>query len=178
MRTGDEKNFFIWDQVKHTNPKYTKAFTKFGGKELTTIDPMYQIQVMTGIFGPVGKGWSYDVMYHYTDKNVFAEVKVKYFDKAWHEFGPVSSVQALYKKNGGLDDEAPKKAMTDAMTKAFSHLGISADVFLGLFDNNKYVQEMKAKFEAPSNIKVINTKELNNDKQSNANRKTGSRSRN
>jgi uncharacterized short protein YbdD (DUF466 family) len=178
MRTGDEKNFFIWDQVKNTNPKYTKAFTKFGGKELTTIDPMYQIQVMTGMFGPVGKGWSYEVSYHYTDKNVFAEVKVKYlYEIYWNEFGPVSSVQALYKKNGGLDDEAPKKAMTDALTKAFSHLGVSADVFLGLFDNNKYVQEMKAKFAAPSNIKVINTKELN-DKQSNVDRKTGSRPRN
>ena len=138
---------------------------------------------MTGIFGSVGKGWSYDVNYVYTDKNVFAEVKIKYSDAGNNnnkvfEYGPVSSVQALYKKNGGLDDEAPKKAMTDAMTKAFSHLGISADVFLGLFDNNKYVQEMKAKFEAPSHIKGINTKELNNDKQSNANRKTGSRSRN
>ena len=54
MRTGKEENFWIWDQVKNTNPKYTKAFTKFGGKELTTIDPMYQIQVMTGMFGPVG----------------------------------------------------------------------------------------------------------------------------
>ena len=74
MRTGDEKNFFIWDQVKNTNPKYTKAFTKFGGKELTTIDPMYQIQVMTGMFGPVGKGWTYNVNYTYTDKNVFAQM--------------------------------------------------------------------------------------------------------
>ena len=46
MRTGKEENFWIWDQVKNTNPKYTKAFTKFGGKELTTIDPMYQIQVI------------------------------------------------------------------------------------------------------------------------------------
>jgi hypothetical protein len=54
MRTGKEEHFWIWDQVKNTNPKYTKAFTKFGGKELTTIDPMYQIQVMTGMFGPVG----------------------------------------------------------------------------------------------------------------------------
>ena len=114
----------------------------------------------------------------YTDKNVFAEVLVKYFDKSWHEFGPVSSVQALYKKNGGLDDEAPKKAMTDAMTKAFSHLGVSADVFLGLFDNNKYVEEMTKKFETPVNIKVVNVKELKNDKQSNASGTTGSRSRN
>mgnify|MGYP003301484781 FL=1 len=178
MRSGKESNFSIWDQVKHTNPKYTKPFSKFGGKTLTTIDPMYQIQVMTGIFGPVGKGWTYNVNYTYTDKNVFAEVLVKYFDKSWHEFGPVSSVQALYKKNGGLDDEAPKKAMTDAMTKAFSHLGVSADVFLGLFDNNKYVEEMTKKFETPVNIKVVNVKELKNDKQSNASGKTGSRSRN
>ena len=182
MRTGKEENFWIWDQVKNTNPKYTKAFTKFGGKELTTIDPMYQIQVMTGMFGPVGLGWAYHVDYTYTDKNVFAEVLIRYRKEPsleWNQFGPVSSVQALYKKNGGLDDEAPKKAMTDAMTKGFSHLGISADVFLGLFDNNKYVQEMKAKFDAkPNNITVINTKELNNAKQSDADRKTGSRPRN
>ena len=69
MRTGKEEHFWIWDQVKNTNPKYTKAFTKFGGKELTTIDPMYQIQVTTGMFGPVGKGWTYNVKYTYTDKN-------------------------------------------------------------------------------------------------------------
>ena len=74
MRTGKEEHFWIWDQVKNTNPKYTKAFTKFGGKELTTIDPMYQIQVMTGMFGPVGKGWTYNVKYTYTDKNVFAKM--------------------------------------------------------------------------------------------------------
>ena len=178
MKIEEGKNTYLWDQFKHTDPKYTKPFPKFG-KTLTTIDPMYQVMCMTRVFGPVGSGWSYDVKYHYTDANVFAEVKIVYrIEDIWYRYGPVSSVCALYKKAGSLDDEAPKKALTDAMTKAFSHLGVSADVFLGLFDNNKYVQEMKAKFEAPSNIKVINTKELNNDKQSNANRKTGSRSRN
>ena len=39
-------------------------------------------------------------------------------------------MQNLSKSNNKLDDEAPKKAMTDAMTKAFSHLGMSADVFI------------------------------------------------
>ena len=175
MRSGKESNFIIWDQVKNTNPRFTKPFSKFGGKTLTTIDPMYQIQVMTGIFGPVGKGWTYNVNYTYTDKNVFAEVLVKYFDKSWHEFGPVSSVQALYKKNGGLDDEAPKKAATDALTKAMSYLGVSADVFLGLFDNNKYVCEMKSKFSSngsaeETKVKVIDPSKLRrekDDKQSN-----------
>jgi len=86
------------------------------------------------------------------NKLVFAEVSVatdKNKDDFWNYFGPVSSCQSLYKKNGGLDDEAPKKAMTDALTKAFSHLGVSADVFLGLFDNNKYVADMKEKFSRP-----------------------------
>ncbi len=59
---------------------------------------------------------------------------------------PVCSVQNLSKKNGSLDDEAPKKAMTDAMTKAFSHLGMSADVFLGMFDDSKYVESLKKEF--------------------------------
>lgn len=143
----------IWDKVKNTNPRWTKPFGKFG-KPLTAIDPMYQVMVMTDTFGPVGKGWNYKVSYTYTPTLVFAEVSVahkKIFNDStewvsWDWYGPVSSVQALTKKNGGLDDEAPKKAMTDALTKAFSHLGVSADVFLGMFDNSKYVEDMKEKF--------------------------------
>ena len=73
----DENNTFLWDKFKHTDPKFTKPFPKFG-KTLTTIDPMYQVMTMTRVFGPVGKGWSYDVKYHYTDVNVFAEVKIVY----------------------------------------------------------------------------------------------------
>jgi hypothetical protein len=53
----------------------------------------------------------------------------------------------LWEKDGApkmrLDDDAPKKAMTDALTKGLSHLGVSADVFLGLYDDNKYVQSLK-----------------------------------
>lgn len=154
--TDINDNKKIWDRVKHTDPRFTKPFSKFGGKELTTIDPMYQIMVMTDTFGPVGEGWNWKAKYTYTDKVVFAEVSVAIHksDKQmsmshWDYYGPISSAQSLFKKNGGLDDEAPKKAMTDALTKAFSHLGVSADVFLGMFDNNKYVQAMKEKFAQP-----------------------------
>ena len=44
-----------------------------------------------------------------------------------------------------LDDDAPKKAITDGLTKAISHLGFNADVFLGKFDGNKYTQNEKGK---------------------------------
>ncbi len=141
------QNMKIWNFLSKTNPEFTKPLPGYGGKKLTTIDPHYQIQMMTNAFGPVGKGWSYQVEYKYLDKLVFAEVSIQYFlDNKWYAFGPVSSVQSLAKKNGGLDDEAPKKAMTDAMTKAFSHLGMSADVFLGMFENNKYVEDLKKEF--------------------------------
>jgi hypothetical protein len=154
-----KKNMEIWNALNKTNPDFTKKFNKFGGKELTTIDPHYQIQMMTNLFGPVGKGWKYNVEYKYQDGLVFAEVCVEYYqDHKWYSYGPVCSVQNLSKKNGGLDDEAPKKAMTDAMTKAFSHLGMSADVFLGKFDDSKYVEDLKKEFSAKV-VKIPNEKQ-------------------
>jgi uncharacterized short protein YbdD (DUF466 family) len=146
------KNMKIWETLSKTNPEFTKPLPGYGGKKLTTIDPMYQIKMMTDLFGPVGLGWKYKVDYKYIDGLVFAEVTIKYFTNEWHEYGPVCSVQNLSKSNNKLDDEAPKKAMTDAMTKAFSHLGMSADVFLGKFDDSKYVEQMKQEFSQPQKI--------------------------
>ena len=140
----------IWDSLCKTNPDYTRSVPSSYGKKITSIDPMYQIQCMTETFGPVGLGWKYNVKYTYQDNLVFAEVSIHYcVHDNWFEYGPVCSVQNLFKKNGNLDDEAPKKAMTDAKTKAFSHLGMSADVFLGKFDDSKYVQEVKKEFSKP-----------------------------
>ena len=156
------KNMKIWETLSKTNPNYTRTAPSSYGKRITTIDPMYQIQMMTDLFGPVGIGWKYKVDYKYIDGLVFAEVTIKYFTDEWHEYGPVCSVQNLSKKNGNLDDEAPKKAMTDAMTKAFSHLGMSADVFLGKFDDSKYVEQMKQEFSQPKKIPQTNGTEHDN----------------
>ena len=112
-------NLRIFQALSYTNPAHTKEFGKFG-KRLTTVDAMHQIKNMTEHFGAVGKGWKYKAEYTYTDMLVCA----------------------LYNKADKLDDEAPKKAMTDALTKAFSHLGLNADIFLGKFDDNKYVESL------------------------------------
>ena len=147
----------IWESLCKTNPDFTKEAPSSYGKKITTIDPMYQIQCMTEVFGPVGQGWKYTVEYKYQDGLVFAEVCIHYcVHNNWFQYGPVCSVQNLSKKNGGLDDEAPKKAMTDAMTKAFSHLGMNADVFLGKFDDSKYVKQMKQEFSQLQKIPQTN----------------------
>src|SRR5690606_33640239 len=62
-------------------------------------------------------------------------------------------------KNGFFtDEEAPKKSLTDAMSKCLSLLGFSADIHLGRFDDNKYVndlrQEFAEKYEAEAKAKA------------------------
>ncbi len=41
---------------------------------------------------------------------------------------------------------APKKSLTDATKKALSQLGFSADIFLGLYDNPQYREEIGQEF--------------------------------
>ena len=50
-------------------------------------------------------------------------------------------------RNGGIftDEEAPKKTITDAITKCLSMLGFASDVHMGLFDDNKYVNDVRAR---------------------------------
>ena len=45
-----------------------------------------------------------------------------------------------------VDDDFAKKVATDALTKGLSKLGFNADVFMGRFDDNKYVNQMIKKF--------------------------------
>ena len=53
----------------------------------------------------------------------------------WHgskdnSFGPFTGCRTFYKKER-IAEDAPKMAVTDGLTKALSHLGFNADVFLG-----------------------------------------------
>ncbi len=55
----------------------------------------------------------------------------------------------LYKSSRGItcDGEAQKKSLTDAIKKALSLLGFSADVWLGLYDQAEYKQENAIEFD-------------------------------
>lgn len=152
------ENTRIWDALKVTDPKYTKK-VEFGRK-FTSINSQWQLQRMTEQFGPIGKGWGYTVQHsveRITPEYVLAIADVSIW---WMEsradantrvvetssFGPVRGMSPILEKNR-YDDDAGKKAMTDALTKGLSHLGLSADVFLGLFDDNKYVSQVREQFK-------------------------------
>ena len=146
--TKPAKTTDIWDAVCETDPNYTKLVDQRGG--FTAIDAMYQIQRATKQFGPVGIGWGYDCEYENVIGQNTAMVTCKL--TLWHGdrsncFGPIMAMNPLINFKGNLDDDAAKKAMTDALTKGLSHLGFSADVFMGKFDDNKYVETLREKYK-------------------------------
>jgi hypothetical protein len=137
-------NLDLWESVERTNPKNTKRVKQRGG--FTAIDAYSQIREATRVFGPMGIGFGYDVKIHRSSDLVEAEMDFWYKlngveSKPIHVFG---SVAAGF--SGKPDVDASKKAVTDALTKALSYLGFNADVFLGRFDDNKYVNEMSREF--------------------------------
>lgn len=151
----------IWDKVSKTDIDHTKEVSF--GRKFTAIDAHSQIMEATRMFGPVGEGWGYDNVYgelHFQDGRVMAWCDVTMWWSTAGEwegmpapgsrksFGPVRGgavLQALNKDGSWKqpDTDAYKKASTDGLTKLLSHLGFNADVFLGQFDDNKYVQGLK-----------------------------------
>ena len=140
-------NLRIWSKVDKTDPAHTKKVTQRGG--FTAISAAYQIMRATEVFGPVGEGWGYtagEPIFH--DALVMVPVTLWHDDRA-NVFGPMFGGAEWKDKNGRLDSDAAKKATTDALTKLLSQLGFNADVFLGRFDDSKYVADMEREF-APS----------------------------
>lgn len=138
-------NMELWSQVEKTDPKHTKKVNQRGG--FTSISAHYQVMRATEVFGPVGTGWGYDCADPiFNGPFIIIPVTVWYRDRA-NTFGPVFGCAEI--AGNRADADAPKKAMTDALTKALSHLGFNADVFLGKFDDNKYVAKVTAEFAPP-----------------------------
>jgi len=143
------ENMTIWKAVEKTDPRHTKKVTF--GRKFTAIDAHYQIMRATEQFGPVGMGWGYECTngtIKLDDDTMMATCDVYiWHGKRVNGYGPFRGMSELrwLDKTGKVkfDTDAAKKAMTDALTKGLSHLGFSADVFLGLYDDNKYVQALE-----------------------------------
>jgi hypothetical protein len=154
------ENTALWDILGRTDPAHTKAFTRGGGFRGTAIKPMWSYRRMTEEFGPCGQGWGieapqFQVLQGAEDeKLVFCTVSVWYTrdGEKCHLIG-VGGDKAVGKNKFGLasDDEAFKKSFTDAITNALKLIGVGADVHMGMFDDNKYVNTMREEFsDAPT----------------------------
>ncbi len=143
------KGLELWNQVFKTRLRNARE-VKQGGWKFTTVDAYSQIERATELWGPFGINWgveSEDYIFLRSDtmclyKGIF------YYPGG--KFPIQSSCEIVGSKgnlNGRIDGEFAKKSATDALTKGLSKLGFNGDVFMGLFDDNQYVQRLKAEEE-------------------------------
>lgn len=151
----------IWDKLSKTDPKHTKGFKRAGGFSGTAVKPQWVVSRLTEEFGPVGVGWGHNEPSFQLVPGDNREMLVFCTVQCWHTerentfFGVGGDKVVTYIKANEQynrperwenDDEAFKKAFTDAIMNAFKFLGVAADVHMGLFDDSKYVQEMRDEF--------------------------------
>jgi hypothetical protein len=148
-----KNNLELWNSVQQTDPKHTKK-ANVGGNKITAIKPQYQILKATEKWGAYGSKWGLkDINLSYDLLSINLVVFKASFYYPDGEFEIINSIK-LYKDNAKtmVDDDFAKKIETDALTKALSKLGFNADVFMGRFDDVRYVDEMDIKHgnkEAP-----------------------------
>ena len=136
----ENSNMALWLKVEKTNPKFTKLIS-YGQRHFTAIGAYYQIKTATQIWGPYGKTWglknSEMEIVKIGDVDMAIYKAVFYYPEG--EFEIRNSIKIA-------DDEFLKKLETDTLTKALSRLGFNADVFLGLFEDLRYVNDLKKEF--------------------------------
>ena len=143
-------NMSLWNSVCTTDPQYTQKVV-YGKRKFTAIGAQYQLMEATKVFGPFGTGFGVsDEKFTSFDNTGLCLYQGNLWYRLidWDDDGelytlPIHS-SIKYSANGRVDDDFAKKVATDALTKGLSKLGFNADVFLGLFDDNKYVNQLKA----------------------------------
>lgn len=157
----EKNNLELWDKVEKTDPKHTKPITGKSYKG-TSPKPQWLVRKATETFGPCGIGWGFTVDERIEsgaaigggarDQMHIAKVTVWY---NWNgERGEVTHVGGTpfsgFRSSGKpfTDEDAPKKSVTDALVKALSMIGFAGDIFMGRFDDSKYVEDTKAEFES------------------------------
>jgi hypothetical protein len=132
-----EENMKLWNAVCTTAPSDTKKVNSRGG--FTSICAQSQIRAATEQWGPYGTDWGMGELQFDEIRNAAGEL-VEVTLLAMFVY-PGGSFQIAADASYRAGNDTRKKLLTDATTKALSKLGFNADVFLGMYDDNKYVQE-------------------------------------
>ena len=157
-------NLEIYNKTRAVPKEAQKPIGAGRLKGMTDINPMWRIKTLTELFGPCGIGWYYEVEEKWTE-NVYythdgetdkhleeqiANIMISLYIKdpttgEWSK--PItgvggSKIVSLEKNGFYVDDEAFKKAQTDALSVACKNLGIGADVYWDK-DSDKYIDPKK-----------------------------------
>ena len=158
-------NLDIYDQVRAVPEHALKKIEAGRLKGKSDINPMWRIMCLTKSFGPVGLGWYVTTDRKWTEAcdngetAVFVDISLYVkvngeWSRPIHGTGGNKLVSLEKKWDNGeqvvtqyLDDDAYKKAYTDAISVAAKALGVGADVYWEA-DKTKY-DESRPQPEVP-----------------------------
>ena len=150
-------NLALWNAVERTPQEHTKAIT---GKSYsgTSPKPHYLVRKATETFGPCGIGWGFDIVNERIEEGSPGEKMHIALVRVWYKWNgergevqhvggtPFSGVRSSGKTF--IDEDAPKKSVTDALVKALSMIGFAGDIFMGRYDDSKYIAELREEARA------------------------------
>lgn len=140
-----------------TDPRAVKEIT---GKQYkgNSPKPFWIVERLTEEFGPCGIGWGFTILNERMERLTDTEILHVAVVRLWYvldgkrgELEQIGQTKAVYEKSkGGLmvDEDAPKKSVTDALVKCASYIGFAGDIFSGRWDDSKYVAEAREHYEA------------------------------
>lgn len=147
----ENNNLELWNRVTKIDPKHTKKVSVQGKQPFTNIDTYYLLQRATEEFGIYGKdfgiksmAWSETVI---TDTVLLNLDAVFFYPNG--EFPIRNSLKLSYMTKltyVKIDEDCPKKLMTNTIAKALSYIGFGASVFLGQWEDANFVNDMLGTF--------------------------------
>lgn len=148
----------VWTKLQTTDPKFVKPITgrQYSG---SSPNPTYIAKRLTEVFGPATQGWGTQIieesyrefltpedgdyaLLHTVRLRLWTSHPTQYVEQC-------GTTKIAYRTSKGklmVDDDGPKKSVTDAFTKCASLLGAAADIFLGRWDDAKYQADLQAEF--------------------------------
>jgi len=162
------ENLALYERYRTPPKEALKEITGGRLKGMTDISPMWRIQALTEAFGACGAGWWLECIERWTEDfgeemacfvtlALYYRYKTKEGEERRAVIQGTGGAMLLAKEKNGLhaDDEAYKKAWTDAISSCCKQLGIGADVYWGA--GSKYtttektihpslVEKLRAKF--------------------------------
>jgi hypothetical protein len=160
----EAKKSALWDSVCTTDAKYTKQFTRGGGFKGTATNATWLARQATRAFGPCGIGWGFSVADEKYVPGKPGDIVHVVRVKLWYVLDGVKGEIEQYgqttfvgttKSGPYTDEEAPKKSITDGMSKCLSLLGFAADIHMGRFDDNKYLDERDAAYGESDQQRIV-----------------------
>ena len=154
------ENLEIWNKVARPPESALKKINGGRLKGMTDISPQWRYKIMTEVFGPAGREWSYTIEKLWATEGVGGEVMA---------FAQVNLIVGRYaipgiggsklvaKESNGMhnSDEAYKMAVTDALSVAMKMLGVGADIYRGMWDGSKYKDAETAAAIVKADVKPL-----------------------